>query len=135
MPIDRVNLSGHTSISMGSVVLQRKYTLTGSTTAATSTTINEINVIGLPSLMYWIQLTTAVPNVVWTPMFSVQNITSGGASAPNWLAFNNGIVVAPSAVSTFTIRAAVALAAIRVTIPSATPASSVEVTVVITGGA
>lgn len=135
MPIDRVNLSGHTSISMGSVVLQRKYTLTGSVTAATSTTINEINVIGLPGLMYWIQLTTAVPNVVWTPLFSVQNITSGGASAPNWLAFNNGIVIAPSAVSTFTIRAAVALAAIRVTIPSATPASTIEVSVVITGGA
>lgn len=135
MPIDRVNLSGNTPVSMGSVVLQRKYTLTGSAVAATSTTLAELNVIGLPSLMYWVQLDTAVPNIVWTPMFSVQNITSGGVTAPNWIPFNNGIVIAPSTVSTFTIRAAVALAGIRITIPSAAPASVINVSVVVVGGA
>ena len=116
---------------MANVSLQRSYSITNSAGVATSFTRNELSVLGLPSLMYWVRLNTPVNGIIFTPLFAVQNLTSGGATAPNWLPFNNGAVLVPGNVFVFTIRAAVAQAAAEFTIPSGT---TIDVDVVITAG-
>jgi hypothetical protein len=116
---------------MANVSLQRSYTLTAGGPNAETFNRNEISVLGLPSLMYWVRLNSAFNGVIFTPLFAVQNVTIGGVAAPSWLPFNNGAVLVPGNVFVFTIRAAVAQAAAEFTLPGF---SSVDVDVVITAG-
>ena len=64
MPLVRTPLTGNQIVAMGSVSLQRNYTLTSSA-GVTSFDVNEIPVGGLPSLMYWVRLNTALGGVVF----------------------------------------------------------------------
>jgi len=131
MPLVRTPLTGSQIVAMANVSLQRSYTLTTAGIASESFTRNELSVLGLPSLMYWVRLNTPFNGIIFTPMFAVQNVTVGGATAPNWLPFNNGAVLVPGNVFVFTIRAAVAQAAAEFTVPGLT---SIDVDVVITAG-
>lgn len=130
MPLNRVPLAGNQIVAMANVSLELKETFTAGA-VDTTFTFNELNVLGLPSLFYWINLTTPVPNVNWVPLFAVTNTTSGGVTVPNWHDFNNGFILVPGNVTTFTIRAAVALAGMRITVPANQIAT---VTTVITAG-
>lgn len=119
---------------MANVSLQRNYTLTGNALAITAPIVNELNVLGLPSLMYWVRLNSAVANIIFTPMFSVQNTTAAGQTVPNWLEFSNGALLVPGNIFVFTIRASVANAAAQFTIPAGAPPLTFNVDVVITAG-
>ena len=136
MPLNRTPLTGNQIVAMANVSLQRNYTMVGAGLIGTSTYIvnNEINVLGLPSLTYWVRLNSNVPNIVFTPLFAVQNTTSGGVTVPNWLPFTNGAVLVPGNVFTFIVRSAVANAAVEFAIPGSVPASTINVDVVITAG-
>jgi len=131
MPLVRTPLTGSQIVAMANVSLQRSYTLTAGGPNAETFNRNEISVLGLPSLMYWVRLNSAFNGVIFTPLFAVQNVTIGGVAAPSWLPFNNGAVLVPGNVFVFTIRAAVAQAAAEFTLPGF---SSVDVDVVITAG-
>lgn len=130
MPLDRVSTAGNDVVAMASVALQHNYALTGGV-AATTFTENELAVGGLPSLTYWVRLNNAAANVVFTPVFSVMNTTTSGVTAPDWLPFTNGAILVPGNVFVFTVRAAVAKAAIQVTVP---PATAIDIDVVISAG-
>lgn len=136
MPLNRTPLTGNQIVAMANVSLQRNYTLQGSPLIGNNTfaIVNELNVLGLPSLTYWVRLNSNNPGIIFTPLFSVQNTTSGGLTAPNWLPFTNGAVLVPGNVFTFIVRSAVANAAVEFTIPGANPAQTVNVDVVITAG-
>ena len=138
MPLNRTPLTGNQIVAMANVSLQRNYTLTGPLSGPTATTsyqiVNEINVLGLPSLTYWVRLNNAVPGIVFTPMFAVQNTTTAGATTPNWLPFTNGAVLVPGNVFTFFVRSAVANAAVEFALAPANPELSINVDVVITAG-
>jgi hypothetical protein len=136
MPLNRTPLTGNQIVAMANVSLQRNYTLTGAPVLGedTFTIVNELNVLGLPSLTYWIRLNSNVPNIVFTPLFAVQNTTSGGVTVPNWLPFTNGAVLVPGNVFTFIVRSAVANAAVEFAIPGSLPATTINVDVVITAG-
>jgi hypothetical protein len=135
MPLNRTPLTGNQIVAMANVSLQRNYTLTGDNAPLVPVTlypiVNEINVLGLPSLTYWVRLNSPVPNIVFTPMFAVQNTTAGGVTVPSWLPFTNGAVLVPGNVFTFFARSAVANAAVEFAVP---PAVSINVDVVITAG-
>ena len=130
MPLVRTPLTGSQIVAMANVSLQRSYTLTAGLAQDTFTR-NELSVLGLPSLMYWVRLNTPVNGVIFTPMFAVQNITTGGLAGPNWLPFTNGALLVPGNIFVFTIRAAVAQAAADITVPAL---QSVDVDIVITAG-
>jgi hypothetical protein len=115
---------------MANVSLQRSYTLTAGP-AQGGFIRNELAVLGLPSLMYWVRLNTPINGVVFTPMFAVQNVTTGGVAGPSWLPFTNGALLVPGNIFVFTIRAAIAQAAADITVP---PLQSVDVDIVITAG-
>ena len=138
MPLNRTPLTGNQIVAMANVSLQRNYTLTGDTAGPVAQTrypiVNEINVLGLPSLTYWVRLNSPVGGIVFTPMFSVQNTTVGGVTVPNWLPFTNGAVLVPGNVFTFFVRSAVANAAVEFAIAPSAPATSINVDVVITAG-
>jgi hypothetical protein len=133
MPLTRTPLTGNQIVAMANVSLQRSYTIQVPAAPQTSI-VNEINVLGLPSLMYWIRLNTAVGNVVFTPMFAVQNTNVGTTIAPSWLPFTNGAILVPGNIFVFTIRASVANAAAEFIIPNVPPGGSISVDVVITAG-
>jgi hypothetical protein len=117
---------------MANVSLENKVTLDNSLGANPVTyTFNELQVQGLPSLMYWIRLDSAVANVVWNPLFAVTNTTTGGVTAPNWHTFTNGFVLVPGNVTTFFVRAAVGSAGMSVAVPAG---AVVTVTTVISAG-
>lgn len=136
MPLNRTPLTGNQIVAMANVSLQRNYTLQGNGAIGNNiyTVVNELNVLGLPSLTYWVRLNSNNPGIIFTPLFSVQNTTAAGVTVPNWLPFTNGAVLVPGNVSTFIVRSAVANAAIEFTIPGAIPAQVVNVDVVITAG-
>jgi hypothetical protein len=117
---------------MANVSLERKFSLNNPNNFDLNLTINELNVQGLPSLMYWIRLDTPILGVRWSPLFSVTNVTTGGVTAPNWLPFTNGFILVSSNVTTFFVRAAVGVAGMGVTLPAG--AGVVDVTTVITAG-
>jgi hypothetical protein len=132
MPLARVPLTGSFDVAMANVSLENKTTLDNSASgAATTFTFNELQVQGLPSLMYWIRLDTAAINIVWNPLFAVTNTTTGGVTAPNWHDFTNGFVLVPGNVTTFFVRAAVGTAGMSVAVPAGV---SIDVTTVITAG-
>ena len=119
---------------MANVSLERSYTLTGLALVDSTFVVNELNVLGLPSLLYWVRLNTGVANVIFTPLFAVQNINVGTVVSPNWLPFSNGVILVPGNIFVFTIRAAVANAAAEFIIPGVPPGGSISVDVVITAG-
>ena len=130
MPLNRVPLAGNQIVAMANVSLELKETFTAGG-ADTTFIFNELNVLGLPSLLYWISLASPVPNVNWTPLFAVTNTTVGGVTTPNWHDFNNGFILVPGNVTTFSVRAAVALAGMRITVPAN---NAVSIITVITAG-
>jgi hypothetical protein len=130
MPLNRVPLAGNQIVAMANVSLELKETFTAGG-ADTTFIFNELNVLGLPSLLYWISLASPVPNVNWTPLFAVTNTTVGGVTTPNWHDFNNGFILVPGNVTTFSVRAAVALAGMRITVPAN---NAVTIITVITAG-
>ena len=130
MPLARVPLTGSQDVAMANVSLEKKFTITAGG-ADTTVTFNELNVQGLPSLMYWIRLDTPILGVTWNPVFAVTNTTAGGVTVPNWLNFTNGFLLVPGNVTTFFVRAAIGVAGMRVTVPAG---NVVDVTTVITAG-
>ena len=124
MPLDRVPLTGSDALAMANVSLDRKYVFASSPVLPTSYYTDELAVLGLPSLMYWIRVQAGAPGgIVMFPLFSVTNTTTGGVTAPLWKPFNNGIVLVPGNVTVFTIRASVAVAGMLISIPF-TPAGA-----------
>lgn len=134
MPLNRTPLTGNQIVAMANVSLQRNYNLTGTSIVAAEPIVNDLNVLGLPSLMYWVRLNTAINGITFTPMFAVQNTTSGGVTVPNWLPFNNGALLVPGNVFVFSIRAAVANAAAQFNIGPSVPPTTINVDVVISAG-
>ena len=134
MPLNRTPLTGNQIVAMANVSLQRTYTLTGAVGAGTTYQVNFLNVLGLPSLMYWVRLNSPVGNIAFTPLFSVQNTTSGGVTAPNWLPFTNGALLVPGNIFVFTIRASVSEAAAQFTLPGGAAPFTASLDVVITAG-
>jgi hypothetical protein len=132
MPLARVPLTGSLDVAMANVSLENKVTFDNSLGANPVTfTFNELQVTGLPSLMYWIRLDSPVANVVWNPLFAITNITTGGVTVPNFHVFTNGFVLVPGNTTTFFVRAAVGTAGMSVAVPAGT---SVTVTTVISAG-
>lgn len=132
MPLNRTPLTGNQIVAMANVSLQRDYSFPAPGANPSINTVNEINVLGLPSLMYHITLNSPVAGVIFTPLFSVQNITTGGVTAPNWVPFTNGALLVPGNVFVFSIRAAVGQAAAEITIPAGGGPTAVRV--IITAG-
>ena len=135
MPLNRTPLTGNQIVAMANVSLERSYTLTGLALVDSTSIVNELNVLGLPSLLYWVRLNSAVPNVIFTPLFAVQNTTLAGVTVPNWNPLTNGALLVPGNIFAFTIRASMANAAVQITIPLSAPPSVISVDVVITAGA
>lgn len=130
MPLNRIPLTGNEIVAMANVSRELKTDFTATGTYDYS----ELPSLGLPSLMYWIRLNTAVANVRYYPLFAVSNITAGTGTAPNWAAFNNGTILVPGNVSVFTIRAAVAIIGIRIVIDPGIPVPISINTIVTAGG-
>ena len=131
MPLNRVPLTGNQIVAMANVSRQEKTEFTSVGTFSYS----ELNVLGLPSLMYHVQLISPVANVRAYPLFAVSNITAGGAPTPNWASFDNGTVLVPGSVSVFTIRAAVAVIGIRIVIdPPLAPFLPIYINTILTAG-
>lgn len=132
MPLARVPLTGSQDVAMANVSLQRSYTLTAPAGPTATTFIRgELNVQGLPSLLYWVNLITPLAGVVWTPMFAITNTTVAGVTTPNWIPFNNGVILVPGNVTTFSIRAAVGIMGMRFEIP---PGNTVTIGTAMTAG-
>ena len=135
MPLNRTPLTGNQLVAMANVSLQRSHALSGSVLTPITHVVNELNVLGLPSLMYWVRLNSAVANIVFAPLFGVQNTTVANATQADWLPFTNGVVLVPGNVFTFSIRAAVANAAAQLIIPQGLIIPlTINIDVVITAG-
>ena len=131
MPLNRVPLTGNQIVAMANVSRQEKteFTTTG------TFDYSELNTLGLPSLLYHVQLVTPVANVRAYPLFAVSNVTTGGVPVPNWNSFDNGTVLVPGGVFVFTIRAAVSIIGIRIVIdPPLAPFLPIYVNTVLTAG-
>jgi len=133
MPLARVPLTGSFDVAMANVSLERKLTITNTGPNAARFILSdfELNVQGLPSLFFWVRLNTPIANILWNPVFAVNNITTGGVTAPNWLTFTNGFVLVPGNVTTFAIRAAVGTIGMGFDVPAGT---AIDVNVVLTAG-
>lgn len=132
MPLARVPITGSQDVAMANVSLQRTYTFDNSASpAGTNFLIDELNVQGLPSLLFWVYLSSPVAGTVWSPLFSVVNTTTGGVTAPDWKPFTNGFILVPLNVTTFPIRAAVGLMGAQISVPAG---QIVTVTTVLTAG-
>jgi hypothetical protein len=129
MPLNRVPLTGNQIVAMANVSRQEKTNFTATGTYEYS----ELNSLGLPSLLYWVRLDTAVANIRFYPLFAVSNITTGTGPAPNWATFNNGTILVPGNVTVFTIRAAVSVIGIRIVIDPGIPVP-ISVTSILTAG-
>ena len=135
MPLNRTPLTGNQIVAMANVSLQRNYTLSGSVLTPITHIVNDLNVLGLPSLLYWVRLNSPAANISFVPLFAVQNTTTGGTTAADWLPFTNGSILVPGNIFVFPIRAAVANAAAQITIPvNLGVPISIDVDVVITAG-
>jgi len=128
MPLNIVPLTGQDVLAMANVSRAEKFTLAQNT----STNLMELPVLGLPSLFYNVTLVSGVGGVIFSPLFSVDNVTSGGVPVPNWQPFTNGNVLVPFNVTTFTIRASVAVAGARIIVPAVVPGGSIDISITIT---
>jgi hypothetical protein len=131
MPLNRVPLTGNQIVAMANVSRQLKSDLTSPGPGDTSFDYSEINVLGLPSLLYWVRLDSPVANVRFTPLFAVTNRTAGVAPTPNWAEFTNGAILVPGNITVFTIRAAVAVMGIRITVPAG---NTISISTILTAG-
>lgn len=129
MPLNRVPLTGNQIVAMANVSREEKTSFA----VVGTTDYSELNVLGLPSLMYWVRLDSPVANVRFYPLFSVSNLTTGGVPTPNWATFNNGTILIAGNATVFTIRAAVAVIGIRIVIDPGTPVP-VTITTILTAG-
>ena len=131
MPLNRIPLTGNQIVAMANVSRELKTTFTSVGTFDYS----ELNVLGLPSLMFHTRLVTPVANVRVYPLFAVANVTTGTAPTPNWAQFDNGTILVPGSVSVFTIRAAVSIIGIRIVIDGAlAPFLPISVATILTAG-
>ena len=131
MPLNRIPLTGNQIVAMANVSRELKTEFTSVGTFDYS----ELNVLGLPSLMYHVRLITPVANVRFYPLFAVANITTGAVPTPNWSAFNNGTILVPGSVAVFTIRAAVSIIGIRIVLdPPLAPSLPISVATILTAG-
>lgn len=134
MPLDRVPLTGSDALAMANVSLDRKYVLASDPLASAVYIVNELNVLGLPSLMYWVRVQAGAPGgIVFFPLFAVTNTTTGGVTAPLWKPFNNGIVLVPGNVTVFTIRASVSVAGMSFAFPPGVGNSTIETAITAAG--
>lgn len=133
MPLARVPLTGTFDVAMANVSLERKIDITNPDPNAARFILPdfELNVQGLPSLFFWVRLNTPIPNILWNPLFAVNNTTASGVTVPSLVTFTNGFVLVPGNVTTFAIRAAVGTVGVAFDIP---PGATISVTVVITAG-
>lgn len=134
MPLNRTPLTGGQTIAAANVTLRRTYTVV-TDVANVVTVVNEIAVLGLPRLMYWVRLNTNFPGCQAVPLFAVDNITVANVIQPIWLPFTNGNILVPGNVFVFTISAAVANAAIEITVPASVAGTPLSFDVAITAGA
>ena len=125
MPLNRVPLTGNQIVAMANVSREEKTSFA----VVGTTDYSELNVLGLPSLMYWVRLDSPVANVRFYPLFSVSNLTTVGVPTPNWATFNNGTILVPGNATVFTIRAAVAVIGIRIVIDPGPPAPALPLTI------
>lgn len=133
MPLNRTPLTGGQTIAAANVTLRRTYTIAaGANPLPYSEVVNEIAVLGLPRLMYWVRLTTNQVGCQAVPLYAVDNTTVANVIQPIWLPFTNGNILVPGNVFVFTIQAAVANAAVELIVPVNT---AVNFEVVITAGA
>jgi hypothetical protein len=131
MPLNRVPLTGNQIVAMANVSREEKTSFTSTGTFDYS----ELNVLGLPSLLYWVRLDSPVANVRFYPLFAVTNITTAGVPVPNWAPFNNGTILVPGNHTVFTIRAAVSTIGIRIVLdPPLAPLLPISVTTILTAG-
>jgi hypothetical protein len=131
MPLNRVPLTGNQIVAMANVSRAEKTSFSSVGTFDYS----QLNALGLPSLLYWVRLDTAVANVRFYPLFAVDNVTAGGVPVPNWASFTNGSILVAGNVSVFTIRAAVSVIGIRIVIdPPLAPFLPISVTSILTAG-
>lgn len=128
MPLNIVPLTGQDVLAMANVSRAEKFTFA----QGTSNDVMELPVLGLPSLFYSVTLRTGVGGVIFSPLFSVDNVTVGGVPTPNWNPFTNGSVLVPFNVTNFTIRANVAVAGVRIIVPAVVPGGSIAISIVIT---
>jgi hypothetical protein len=119
MPLNRIPLTGNEIVAMANVSRQNKFTFS-SAGPITQFDFAELNVVGLPSLMYWLRLDTPVAGVVFWPLFSISNLTDPATNqpVPNWLEFTNGAILVPGNTTVFTIRASVSVMGLRVSVPA-----------------
>lgn len=134
MPLNRTPLTGGQTIAAANVTLRRQYNITTGVNVVTQV-VNDIAVLGLPRLMYWVRLNTNFPGCQAIPLFAVDNTTIAGTVQPIWLPFTNGNILVPGNVFVFTISAAVANAAVEISIPGAVAGTVLNFEVVITAGA
>lgn len=119
MPLNRIPLTGNEIVAMANVSRENKYTFTNTGVGPSQFDFAELNVVGLPSLMYWLRLDVPVPGVVFWPLFSISNLTDPVTSTPvpNWHEFTNGAILVPGNITVFTIRASVSVIGVRVQVP------------------
>lgn len=134
MPLNRTPLTGGQTIAAANVTLRRQYNITVGA-GNVSQIVNDIAVLGLPRLMYWVRLNTSFAGCQAIPLFAVDNTTIAGAVQPVWLPFTNGNLLVPGNVFVFTISAAVANAAVEITVPGGLLGTVLNFEVVITAGA
>lgn len=131
MPLNRIPLTGNQIVAMANVSRELKTQFT----AVGTYDYSELNVLGLPSLMFHTRLISPVANVRAYPLFAVANITTGVTPTPNWAQFDNGTILVPGGVSVFTIRAAVSIIGIRIVIDGAlAPFLPISVATILTAG-
>ena len=134
MPLNRTPLTGGQTIAAANVTLRRQYNISVGA-GNVSQIVNDIAVLGLPRLMYWVRLNTSFAGCQAIPLFAVDNTTIAGAVQPVWLPFTNGNLLVPGNVFVFTISAAVANAAVEINIPGGVLGPLLNFEVVITAGA
>lgn len=134
MPLNRTPLTGGQTIAAANVTLRRQYNISVGA-GNVSQIVNDIAVLGLPRLMYWVRLNTSFAGCQAIPLFAVDNTTIAGAVQPVWLPFTNGNLLVPGNVFVFTISAAVANAAVEITVPGGILGTVLNFEVVITAGA
>jgi len=120
MPLNRIPLTGNEIVAMANVSRTNKYSFTAPVGVGTQFEFSELNVVGLPSLMYWLRLDSPVAGVVFWPLFSVDNLTDPVTNnpVPNWHEFTNGAILVPGNITVFTIRASVSVIGVRVQVPA-----------------
>ena len=78
--------AGSTDISSGELTLRQTIILAAGDVAFS----DELAVLGLPSLGYWVTFTAGAGPVAVVPQFAIREITGGVAPIREYLSFQNG---------------------------------------------